>query len=412
MSHILGLKCLSCGREHDAEGMRYRCSACGENLEVVYDYPAVSSRLNRDVLAAREDRSIWRYWELLPLSDRRWIMPLQIGWTPLYKARRLEKRLGLSSVYLKDDGRNPSASFKDRASAVAVAKALELGFETIAGASTGNAASSTACLCASLGKSPVIFVPRTAPSAKVAQLLVFGARVYAVNGSYDDAFDLCTRVCEKFGWYNRNTGLNPYTREGKKTVSFEICEQLGWKAPDKVLVPVGDGNIISGTWKGFKDLREVGLIDRLPKLIAVQSSLSRAVADALEGDGKIRPVKATTIADSISVDLPRDGLAAVKAVRESGGEGVTVGDEEITSAILTLAREAGVFAEPAGATALAGLIKLKEGGRIKKNETVVCLVTGNGLKDIQTAIKVTGKPTLIEPELNCFIEAWEKNSRK
>ncbi len=411
MKNVKNLCCLGCGREHGREGMRYRCSACGENLDVVYDYGAAGGRINRERLAADRNLSIWRYWELLPLSDRRWIMPQQIGWTPLYRTSRLEKQLGLNSVYLKDDGRNPSASFKDRASAVAIAKALELGFETIAGASTGNAASSTACLGAGLGLSPVIFVPRSAPAAKVAQLLVFGARVFAVNGSYDDAFDLCTRACEEFGWYNRNTGMNPYTREGKKTVSFEICEQLGWRVPDRVLVPVGDGNIISGVWKGFRDLRAVGLTDRLPKLVAVQSCLSGAVADAVRSDGPVRSCKATTIADSISVDLPRDGLAAVKAVRESGGEAVTVTDEEIVAAIVKLARLTGVFAEPAGAASLAGLFKLREEGRLEKDETVVFLVTGNGLKDIQTAIKATGEPTLIEPDLKDFIKAWEQQNK-
>ncbi|MCX6348177.1 MAG: pyridoxal-phosphate dependent enzyme, partial [Candidatus Aureabacteria bacterium] len=202
-----------------------------------------------------------------------------------------------------------------------------------------------------------------------------------------------------YGWYNRNTGYNPYTREGKKSVSYEICEQLAWKVPDLVFVPVGDGNIISGVWKGFRDLLGVGLIDRLPRLVACQSSSSAAVANAVLSDGKIRPVQAATIADSISVDLPRDGEAAVKAVRESKGTAVTASDEEILKAIITIARGAGIFSEPAGSTAFAGLEKLRAQGKVKDDETVVCLVTGNGLKDVASAMKVAGEPTPVAPNL-------------
>ncbi len=404
MSNVKDLKCISCGREYEVEGMQYICEECGGNLEVIYNYEEIASRLTRESLAKDTDYSVWRYWDLLPLSDRSNIMPLQIGWTPLYRAERLEKKLGLKSLYLKDDGRNPSGSFKDRASSVAICKALELGFDVIAGASTGNAASSTACLGASLGISPTIFVPAAAPEAKVAQLLVFGATVYAVQGTYDEAFDLCTEICAEYGWFNRNTGYNPYTREGKKTVSFEICEQLGWEVPDTVLVPVGDGNIISGVWKGFKDLKAVGLIDRLPRLVAVQSDKSSAVVDALLGDGKVRPIEATTVADSISVDLPRDGEAAVKAVKESNGTGILVSDEKILQSILTIARGAGIFGEPAGVTAYAGLEKMREEATIGDDETVVCLVTGNGLKDVKSAIKVAGNPISIQPTLDSFRE--------
>lgn len=399
---ILGMKCVHCGAEYRCAGMQYICDSCGCNFEVIYDYGEIRKTLTRETLVGDKNYSVWRYWDLLPLSDRSHVMPLQIGWTPLYRPRRLEKKLGLKTLCLKDDGRNPSGSFKDRASSVAVAKALELGFSVIAGASTGNAASSTACLCASLGISPTIFVPAAAPEAKVAQLLVFGATVYAVNGTYDDAFDLCTEVCLEYGWFNRNTGYNPYTREGKKTVSFEICEQLGWEVPDTVLVPVGDGNIITGVWKGFKDLLGVGLIDRLPRLIAVQSQKSSAVVDAVLGDGVIRPVSATTVADSISVDLPRDGEAAASAVKESKGTGVLVSDEAILESILTIARGAGVFAEPAGATAYAGLEKMRAEGAISDDETVVCLVTGNGLKDVKSAIRVAGSPIPIDPTLDAF----------
>jgi threonine synthase len=288
---------------------------------------------------------------------------------------------------------------------VAVLKALELGFEKICGASTGNAASSTACLCASLGLSPIIFVPATAPQAKIAQLLVFGARVFTVSGTYDEAFDLCLEATREYGWYNRNTGYNPYTREGKKSCSFEICEQLGWQVPDLVLVPVGDGNILSGIWKGFRDFHEVGLIDRLPRLVAVQSERSSAVADAVLGDGTIRPVKADTVADSISVDMPRDGAMAVRAVVDSRGTAVKVSDEEILETIRVLARTCGVFAEPAGAAAAAGLRRMAAEGLVGGAERVVCLVTGSGLKDVASAMKVAGSPTPIDPSLASLREA-------
>ena len=408
MDRVRGLQCTGCGLEIEARGIQYVCEKCGKNLDVVYDYGVIRKKLTRKALSRNSDYSVWRYWDLYPLEDRSHIMPLQIGWTPLYKAGLLGEQLGIRELWIKDDGRNPSASFKDRASSVAIAKALELGFEKICGASTGNAASSTACLCASIGISPIIFVPETAPRAKLAQLLVFGARVFTVKGSYDDAFDLCLEATREYGWYNRNTGYNPYTREGKKSCSFEICEQLNWEVPDLVFVPVGDGNIISGIWKGFRDLLGVGLIDRLPGLVAVQSEKSSAVVNAVNGDGVIRPVKATTIADSISVDLPRDGDMAVKAVRESGGMAVAVSDEEILDTITLLARTCGVFAEPAGATSVAGLRRLVDEGKIKGSERIVCLVTGNGLKDVETAIKVAGRTIPIKPSLASLKEAARK----
>jgi len=399
MSHVLGLKCTGCRQEFPPQGMHYVCDRCGKNLDVVYDYGLIKKRLSRASLAENTDFSVWRYWDLYPLKDRSAIMPLAIGWSPLYRAETLGHQLGLEKLWLKDDGKNPSASYKDRASSVAIAKAVELGFEKICGASTGNAASSTACLCASIGLSPIIFVPEAAPKAKIAQLLIFGAKVFAVKGTYDDAFDLCLEASEEYGWYNRNTGYNPYTREGKKSCSFEICEQFNWEVPDIVFVPVGDGNIISGVWKGFKDLLGVGLTDRLPRLVAVQSEKSSAVADAVNGDGVIRPVKAATIADSISVDIPRDGEMAVRAVRESKGMAVKVPDKEILDTIILIARTSGIFAEPAGATSVAGLRKLVSTGAIKGSEKIVCLITGNGLKDIDTAMKIAGQTIPVEPEL-------------
>jgi len=366
---------------------------------VLYDYNLIKKRLNYDVLKDNQERSIWRYLDILPVSGIKNIPPVQVGWTPLYKAEKLGAECCVPNLYIKDDGRNPSASFKDRASAVVTARALELKEKVITTASTGNAASSLACLTASLDMKTVIFVPETAPAAKVAQLLVFGAVVIMVKGTYDDAFELCLKATAEYGWYNRSTGINPLTREGKKTCSFEICEQLNWETPDKVFVPVGDGNIISGIWKGFVEFHRLGIIERLPQLVAVQAEHSDAIKRAFESGGDIQPVSGITIADSISVSVPRDGMAAVMAIRDSGGFAVSVTDTEILEAIPRIARGSNVFAEPAAAATYAGLLKAVKDGRVKENESVVLLITGNGLKDIQSAMKSVGKPYIIKPDM-------------
>lgn len=336
---------------------------------------------------------------MLPLSSAESLPPLPVGPTPCLPLAKLAKELGVGRLFVKDDGRLPSGSFKDRASAVALARAKEIGAKEICGASTGNAAAATACLGASMGIYPIIFVPKTAPRAKIAQLVTFGARVFLVDGNYDAACDLALAATNAFGWYNRNTGFNPYTREGKKTVSYEIVEDLRMKPPDWVVVAVGDGNIISGVWKGFRELRDWGFVDRAPKLIAAQSELSRSVSDAILGDGVIRPVKATTIADSISVDLPRDGAAAVKAVRESGGRPVIVSDAQILDAQRWLARSAGVFTEPAGACAVAALKKAAAERIIGPNESVVVITTGNGLKDVDAVLRGLPELPLVKPDI-------------
>jgi len=403
VDHVKGLKCVLCGAEYSTDDITYVCPKHGSEgiVDVVYDYDLIGRRLTKEKLAACRDYSIWRYIDLLPLADSSLIPPLQVGWTPLYKADRLAERIGLSDVWVKDDGRNPTASFKDRASAVGVAKARELGRSIITAASTGNAASSLAGLAASVGIETYIFVPETAPQAKIAQLLVFGAHVIMVRGTYDQAFDLCLRASEEYGWYSRNTAYNPYLSEGKKTAALEVCEQLGWQAPDKIFVSVGDGCIIGGIWKGLKDLQALGFIDKMPQLIGVQAEGSAVLAEAWgRGSEEIKPIVPDTLADSIAVGIPRDRIKALRAVRETQGEYITVSDEEILDAMLVLARGAAVFAEPAGATGYAGLAKMVGEGRIDPSERVVVLVTGNGLKDVKSAIQATGKPYLIEPSMD------------
>jgi threonine synthase len=390
------LRCVRCQHLSPIEDQIYVCPKCGANHLVEYDFSKVRERLTKSSLAKDPDHTIWRYAALLPVKNQLEGPP--VGWTPLISAPLLAKKLGLKTVLIKDDGRNPSASFKDRASAVALQRAREIGRDLVTGASTGNAASATAVLAAQVGIRARIFVPKTAPRAKIAQLLTFGAEVMAVDGTYDQAFDLCLEATRRFGWYNRNTGFNPYTREGKKTVSFEISEQLRWRVPDLVVVPVGDGNIISGVWKGFEELKKIGLVKRTPKLLAVQAVGSAAIVQAFKGDGTIRPVSGETVADSISVSLPRDGEAAVAAIRSSDGFGVTVSDDAILAAIGEQARGSGVFGEPAGATAYAGLKQAVREKLVDPEWTVVVLNTGNGLKDVASAMKVAGEPKVIPPD--------------
>jgi threonine synthase len=401
MNHVKGFTCIVCGEQHSLPYDAFTCKRCGGNLQVAYDYAYIRERFSRQDLGRSSDYSMWRYTPLMPFSHEPAKPPVLIGWTPLYRASRLGRKLGLKNLLIKDDGRNPSASTKDRASAVVIAKSLETdGAKIIACASTGNAASSLACLAAPMGIRAVIFVPETAPAAKVAQLLVFGASVIMVRGSYDEAFDLCLQASNEYGWYNRNTGYNPYTREGKKTIAYEICEQSGWQCPDWVFVPVGDGNIISGVWKGFSDLHEMGFIDRLPRLAGCQAEGSDAVTRAIDADGVISPVEGRTVADSIAVSMPRDGEAAVQALIHAEGPAFRVTDEEILDAIPEMARETGVFAEPASAVSLPALRGALQGGIIGEDETVVLLVTGNGLKDVDSAMLAVGKPRVINPDMD------------
>ncbi len=410
-SHVSGFRCLSCQQLLPTDAGSMTCPSCGGNLDVEYDYRAMEAArwmIDRD--------DIFRYAALLPIRSLDFIPPQRVGQTPLYHAARAGASLGLDHVYIKDDGLNPSASFKDRAGAVALAVAREQGASVIAGATTGNAGSSMACLAGGAGFPCVIFVPAAAPPAKIAQLLVFGAKVIAVRGNYDQAYELCSEACRRKGWFNRNTGQNPYTREGKKTCSYELWEQLGRRAPDRVLVGTGDGNIISGIWKGFRDLYALGLIESLPRLYAVQSEKSAAISLAIRSLGGKRPaawcdvvvpkVEATTIADSISVDEPRDGLAAVRAVVETGGDAVTVSDQDILAAIPDLARATGVFAEPAAAAAWAGLRQLVHAGKISRDERVVCLITGNGLKDVARAREASGETVVVDASIDAVMRAF------
>ncbi|MGQ9490573.1 MAG: threonine synthase [Anaerolineae bacterium] len=418
MDHVKSLKCLICGAEYGPDEIEYVCPHHGDDgiVDVQYDYELIGRRISPATLAENRDYTIWRYRPLLPIEPDSPVPPLTVGWTPLYRADRLAAELGLRHVWVKDEGRQPSASFKDRASALAVVKAQERRAEVITTSSTGNAGAALSALCASVGQKNVIFVPESAPPAKIAQLLVYGSTVILVRGTYDDAFELCAQAAREFGWYNRNTGFNPYMSEGKKTAAYEICEQftaqvgaptagapgLRWAAPDRIFIPVGDGCIIGGIHKGLKDLLALGWIEKMPKLMGVQAAGSAALYDAWRAGisaTEMKPIDAHTIADSISAGLPADRIKALAAVRQTDGAYIKVTDEEILAAIPALARGCGVFAEPAAAAAYAGLVKAVELGLVDPDERIVVLATGNGLKDIASARKSVGEPLVVDKDL-------------
>jgi threonine synthase len=398
------LSCSECGIEYGEDPALLVCPACSGLQE-----PGGSTRGVLEVALDRLPES----WPAERPSDPRFLatfLPVTgpesfpaypTGDTPLLPATRLADRLGIEAVWIKDDTRNPSGSTKDRASLLVAAKAREYRLDTIAAASTGNAGTALAAVGAAAGLDTVVFVPASAPEAKLVQMLSYGATVMPVSGSYDDAFELCLAACREFGWYNRNTALNPFTIEGKKTVALEIAKALGTAGPDVVVVPVGDGVILSAVAKGFADLAEAGLLDRTPRLVAVQPDGSAAIARAwAAGAEDAEPFHgAHSIADSLTVAAPRNARLCLRRLRESGGGAVTVSDQAIQAAIPALAARAGVFAEPAAAAALAGLEVAIREGLIRCSENVVLLITGTGLKDVPAAARAVTRPEPIEPTL-------------
>ena len=408
MKNVKHAKCVKCGKIYEATPNLTNCS-CGGILDIVYDYDYIKTVLTKEKLAARRDNSMWRYRELLPVEESTENTPLRVGWSPLYRADALAGQLGIARLYVKDDGINPTASLKDRASAMAVAKALEAGARVIACSSTGNAASSLAGNAAAAGLKTYIFVPSRAPKGKVAQLMTFGATVISVQGSYEETFELSKAAIEKWGWYNRNAAINPYLSEGKKTVGLEIMEQLGWEVPDYIAISVGDGCTIAGLWKGLKDLYAIGFIDKLPRLISAQAEGCCPLNRAIETGEDWHPMEENTLADSIAVGVPRNADKALMAIRESNGLVVNVSDEEIMAAQKLLGRTCGVFGEPAGVTGTAGLKKLCAQGKITPDATVVSVVTGNGLKDVANAIAACGEPISIPGDMELLLKAFADN---
>jgi threonine synthase len=411
------LECLVCNRTFHPTEVDYVCPDHGNDgiLDVVYDYERVSAATVRVTL---EFGSMWTYRTMLPVGNEAKVPPLRIGGTPLYSSPRLADLAGLSEVWIKDEGVQPTGSLKDRASAMAIVKAAERDAKVVTTASTGNAAAALAGVAASVGQRTVIFVPASAPEAKVAQLLAYGSKVLLVEGSYDDAVELCLEAGAEFGWYNRTTGFNPYMSEGKKTVAHEIAQQLGWRIPDAVFVSVGDGCIIGAVWKGFHDLVEMGWIPRMPRIFGVQARGSNYMAEAWERDEDVltKPaITATTVADSIAAGLPRDRIKAMRAVRTTDGAFVTVDDEEILAAIPVMASTTGVFPEPAAAASWAGVRQAVAQDLIGADERVVAISTGTGLKDVPSALRaVTGagvKAHQIRSDIGSVVAALEEEDQ-
>ena len=417
MRNVAGLTCVVCGRTFTPDFHGYICPDHGAEgiLDVVYDYEAVTTSMTRESLATDRDPTMWRYRQLLPIGVDSPVPPLTVGGTPMYDAPRLATDVGVCHVWVKDEGREPTASLKDRASAMAVVKARERDADIVTTASTGNAAAALAGMAASVGLKNIIFVPASAPQAKIAQLLAYGSKVVLVNGTYGDAFDLCMDAAGEYGWYNRNTGYNPYMTEGKKTAGLEILEALGWTPPDAIFVSVGDGSIIGGVHKAVKDALALGWIDHAPRIFGVQASGSDFLVQAFESGEDVltkAPIRAATVADSISADLPRDRVKAMAAVVDTDGAYLRVDDDAILAAIPALARGSGVFAEPAGAAAYAGLVSAADRGLVGAGDSVVVLATGSGLKDVASAmVAVTAagtEPLRVDPNLQALKNELER----
>jgi threonine synthase len=408
-------RCHECGEDFPEDPNRLVCSACSGHQETGGTVRGVLEVVIRDL------PTVWPHFRasdpeflqaFLPIQDVTSLPALPVGDTPLLRASGLGRALGMPGLLLKDDTRNPSGSTKDRASLLVVAKAIEYGCDTVATASTGNAASALSALAAAAGLRAVVMVPAAAPAGKLAQMLSYGATVLPVDGSYDDAFELCTAACYRFGWYNRSTALNPFTIEGKKTAALEIAAALPDGGVDALIVPTGDGVILSGLAKGFRDLEAAGLISRRPRLIAVQPEGSPAIVRALEADtpDAAPAFGASSVADSLVVDAPRNARTCLAEIRSSGGGGVMVSDEEILRAIPRLAGATGVFAEPAAAASLPGLERALEQGLVDRDERVVLMISGSGLKDVAAASKAVALREPIAPSLEAVEEAMRSES--
>ncbi len=396
-------RCSDCGKEYSADGVHYLCPACAARntpdlppkgvLKTLYHYDDLrDAETGFDRLKAKE------FLDLLPVGNVESLPPLKVGKTPLYRIDRLGDEPLSCQLFLKDDAQNPTFSFKDRASYIVSAYAKEYHIETIVAASTGNAGSSLAGICASQHQKAIILVPESAPLAKLTQIIMYGAQIVPVKGTYDDAFDLSIKATEAYGWYNRNTAFNPLTIEGKKTVSFELFDQLGGQIPDRIFVPVGDGVIISGVYKGFEDLLAMGIISKIPTIVAVQSKGSdNLVRNLNKKDFEWHPSQ--TVADSISVDIPRNFYMAAGFLKQYNGEALAVSDDEILRASSVLANSTGLFSEPAAATAFAGFLKYKNEGKLPEGSENVVLLTGSGLKDIKTVSQNLKMPEAIAPDL-------------
>ena len=408
MSYVNGLKCRECGRQYQKEPIHV-CEFCFGPLEVIYDYDGIKNVLSRKVIEGRP-KNMWRYRELIPIDGEPRV-GRDVGFTPLVRAKNLGKALGVDNLYIKNDSvSHPTLSFKDRVVATAITKAMEFGYDTVACASTGNLANSVAALSAEGGIKSYIFIPADLESSKILGTLIYGTNLIGVKGNYDDVNRLCSEIAANYRWAFVNITIRPYYGDGSKTFGYEIAEQLGWRAPDNVVVPVAGSSLITKVWKAFKEFEMLGLIGKVnTKVFAAQAKGCSPVTSAIkEGRNFIKPVKPNTIAKSIAIGNPADGYYGIKTVNESGGYGEDVTDEELIDGIKLLAKTEGIFTETAGGVTVAVTKKLIEQGRIKKNELTVVSITGNGLKTIEAVSSRIGNPVIIEPRLGSFQEKFGK----
>jgi len=400
MSFVTVLRCVSCKKEFDPKKIIYSCDHCGERLDVIYDYEAMKAKINKAEFGHRSSCSTLRYSEFLPIFDSEKLVSLGEGGTPLVKCERLGGELGLNNLYAKDETRNPTGVFKDRATVLAITKAREFGRKIVAIASTGNAAASLSAYAAKAGLHCNVFVPESTPFAKVSQSIAYGAKIIQVKGNYDQTYDLAVEACKEFDWYNCNPAANPFRTEGKKTIAYEMCEQSEWKPPDWVIVPVGNGCNLAGIWKGFKEFYAIGFVSEKPRIVGVQPTGSSPVVTAFNGKKDLfESVSPKTLAGALAIGKPRNFIKAIRGMNESNGLAQSVTDDEILEAQSLLASREGIFGEPGAAAAVAGLIKAVRQGLIDVHDRIYCVITGNGLKDPEAPLKLARKPMLIEPTI-------------
>ncbi|HET9297524.1 MAG TPA: threonine synthase [Candidatus Binatia bacterium] len=407
MSFVKGLQCRECGQDYPQEPLHV-CETCFGPLEIVYDYDAIANSISREKIAAR-DQNLWRYRELLPIDGEPQV-GMYSGFTPLVKAHRLAQALGVKELYIKDDSVNhPTFSYKDRVVSVAISKAIEFGFDTVSCASTGNLANSVAAHAAKAGLYCYVFVPDGLERGKIIGSAIYGPKTIAIKGNYDDVNRLCSEIGDKYGWAFVNVNLRPYYSEGAKTHAYEIAEQLGWKLPKHIVVASAGGTILPKLAKAFKELVKVGLVqDTDCKIYSAQAAGCAPIINALhQGADLINPVKPNTIASSIAIGNPADGYYVVHAVKESGGWGESVTDEEIIEGIKLLARTEGIFTEPAGGTEVAVTRKLIQKGRIPRDESIVISITGNGYKTLEAVAGTIEQPYTIKATLENFDQLYQ-----
>jgi len=403
------LRCRECGRLYNLDPIHF-CEFCFGPLEVAYDYEAMAKAVSRESIA-RGPNSLWRYKDFLPvLGDD--LVDFNQGFTPLVKAGRLGKVLGLRNLFIKNDCVNPTYSFKDRVVAVAATRARELGFDTLACASTGNLAGATAAAAARAGMQANIFIPADLEQGKVLGAAIYGPRIYAIEGSYDQVNRLCSELADKYHWAFVNVNVRPYYAEGSKTMGYEVVEQLGWRAPDWAVAPLASGSMFTKIYKGYQELVRVGLLDSVhTRMLATQALGCSPIVTAYdEGSFNVRPVRANTIAKSLAIGNPADGYYALKVIEESNGAGVAVTDAEIVEGMKLLAETEGIFAETAGGVTIAGLLRMAQAGAFGADETIVAYITGNGLKTVEAVVEAVAKPTVIQPTLESFEAAYAANA--